>query len=78
MYSITNSSNKCNDAAHHDDGADGVCEEREGVGDGDGHDARVAARAGSDGRAQQRQEQHEDEGDELADGVEDPEHHEVG
>ena len=53
-------------------------EEREGVGDGDGHDGRVAAHARRDGRAQQRQEQHEEEGDELAYGVQDAEHHEVG
>ena len=55
-----------------------MCEEREGVGDGDGHDGRVAAHARRDGRAQQRQEQHEEEGDELAYGVQDAEHHEVG
>ena len=64
--------------AHHDYGADGVCEECEGVGDGEGHDARVRARDRCEGRAQQRQEQHHEEGDELADRVQDPKHHEVG
>ena len=64
--------------AHHDYGADGVCEERERVGDEDSHDPCVCARGRRDGRAQQHQEQHEEEGDELAYGVQDAEHREVG
>ena len=67
---------------YHDDGADGMGEEQDGEGDGQGQAAAVNVPAGligghGDGRADERHEAHHDEGEELSDGVEDAEHHEV-